>query len=327
MKLWKYCTKEHYIEFLLSLNLITLDMPDDKKIKCLYSLCNNTTRHYKKFTIPKRNGSKRIILEPDPLLKNVQYNLLKNVINNMAVSDYATAYKKGSDILKNSLPHLCQKKVLKLDLEDFFGSITFQMVYTSVFSSLIYPPSVKAVLANICCYNEALPQGAATSAAISNIVMKPFDDYIGKWCRDRSISYTRYCDDMTFSGDFDEKILKNKVEGFLNTLGFVINEEKTRLVRGNRQQNVTGVVVNEKVQTTKEYRKKIRQEIHYCKTFGIKSHLDKLNKDKIEVPQYLQSLLGKINHILYINPYDAEFRQGKALVIKWMKENLNQPCS
>ena len=312
MSLWKYCTKEHSIEFLLSLNLITFDMSDDKKIKCLYSLSNNPMSHYKKFTIPKHNGKDRTIKAPDPLLKNVQHNLYKNVISSMEVSKYATAYKKGSDILKNSLPHLEQKKILKLDLEDFFGSITYQMVYKAVFSSLIFPPSVKALLTNICCYDDNIPQGASTSAAISNIVMKPFDDYIGKWCKDRNINYTRYCDDMTFSGDFDEIKLKNKVEGFLKVLGFTINEAKTQLLKGNNRQAVTGIVVNKKAQTDKAYRKKVRQELYYCQTFGVESHLSKINKT--DALSYLQSLLGKVNHILHINPDDLSFQEAKLLV-------------
>lgn len=313
--MWKYFTSEHNKEFLLSLNLINLNMTPENKLKTLYSLSNNSKKHYIKHVIKKRNGSKRYIYEPDYLLKHVQVNILGNILNNIAISQYAKAYSKGIDILDNVEPHLRKKKILKMDIKNFFPNITFIMVYKYVFKSIYYPPSVKKLLTELCCYDDYLPQGSPTSPMISNIILKAFDEYIGKWCQEQNIDYTRYCDDLTFSGDFSHKLVKKKVESFLNVIGFEVNHLKTRIVTNHKQQIVTGIVVNEKIQVPKNYRKVLRQEIYYINKWGIKNHLKKKNillfKD-----EYLESLLGKINYVLHINPYDREFLIGKDIIQK-----------
>ena len=90
---------------------------------------------------------------------------------------------------------------------------------------------------------------------ISNLVMKPFDDYMRDWCRKRQISYTRYCDDMTFSGSFDTHETIHKVSSFLLRLGFELNGKKTFICTRSRRQEVTGLIVNDHVQTSREYRR------------------------------------------------------------------------
>ncbi|MGX7418412.1 reverse transcriptase family protein [Carnobacterium gallinarum] len=154
-------------------------------------------------------------------------------------------------------PHIAQKQILKLDIEDFFGSVLFSMVCQSAFPSRYFPPAVSTLLTHLCCYQDALPQGASTSAAISNLVLQPFDDYIGKWCLEQQITYTRYCDDMTFLGEFDRKFVENKVRNFLQEMGFTLNQKKTKLITKAHQQSVTGIVVHEKPQVAKVYRKKL----------------------------------------------------------------------
>ena len=312
--MWKYCGKEQIEEFLLSLNLINQKWANEKNIQCLYSLSNNTKKHYKSFKIKKVNGTTRNILEPDYLLKQVQTNLLLNVLNGIPISSYATPYYKGADIINNAIPHLGKKKILKLDIKNFFESIDFMAVYKNVFKTIYYPPAVKTLLTNLCCYGDHLPQGTPTSAAISNIVMKPFDEHIGNWCKEKQIVYTRYCDDMTFSGDFDVDKVKNKVKSFLETIGFQLNYKKTKILSENKRQIVTGIVVNEKIQTSKLYRKKIRQDIYYIKKFGITFHL-KYRNINMEDIKYLYSLLGKINFVLHINSDDKEFIEAKRFVI------------
>lgn len=311
--MWKYCTKEQCKEFLLSLDLVDKEWSEEKIIRTLYALSNNTEKHYKHFEIKKNNGKTRHILEPDYLLKHVQTNLLNNVLNNISISKYATAYYKGADIINNAGPHLNKRKILKLDIENFFGNIDFVMIYNIVFKSIYYPPSVRMILTNLCCYDDYLPQGAPTSAAISNIIMRPFDEHIGKWCEVRGIQYTRYCDDMTFSGDFDIDNVKNKVKSFLEIMGFTLNYKKIKILSNNKRQIITGIVVNEKIQTSKMYRKKIRQEVYYVNKFGVLSHLKQSNGN-LNTTTYLYSLLGKLNFILHINPNDEEFIKAKRII-------------
>ena len=111
---------------------------------------------------------------------------------------------------------------------------------------------------------------------------------------------------MTFSGDFNPVLVKKKVQSFLMRLGFSLNPEKTHVCSQKNRQEVTGLVVNQKLQTSKEYRRRIRQECYYIKKFGLKDHLAHIGYKKGET-HYLQSLNSKINYILYVNHSDSEF--------------------
>ncbi|SUB81724.1 Retron-type reverse transcriptase [Pragia fontium] len=316
---WKYCTTAQIKQFLVTLRLLgNTDWSDEKYIASLYAVSRNINNHYQQTTLLKRDGTQRHLLVPDKLLKKIQKNILRNLLQDVPLSAHATAYRQGTDIVANAQAHLGQRQILKLDIVDFFGSITFMMVYRSVFPSLYFPPSVGTLLTNLCCYNDVLPQGAPTSPAISNIVMTPFDNYIGKWCQERKIVYTRYCDDMTFSGDFEANQLKNKVRAFLQEMGLSLNQHKTKLFTCHTRQLVTGIVVNEKLQVSREYRKQLRQELYFCQKFGVLSHLTQINNGLIakqeDVESYLQSLLGKANFIVQVNPQDAYFLQAQSLI-------------
>ena len=324
--MWKYFTKEHHREFVLSLGLLEgIGWTDEKQLRCLYSVSNHVESHYAHYVIPKQNGESRELLAPDFILKKIQRNILSHVLEKLPVSPYATAYRKGSGVLKNASPHVKQKIILKLDICDFFGSILYDKVYNAAFPRAYYPPSVAALLTHLCCYKDALPQGAPTSAAISNLVMRPFDETMGKWCEERDIVYTRYCDDMTFSGDFDPASVIRKARNFLFAMGFQLNEKKTRIINNSQRQSVTGVVVNEKPQALREYRSKLRQEIYYCEKYGVGSHLGRVN-DPRNPMDYLESLLGRIHYVLQINPQDEYFVQAKKRV-QVMLENEVGGCA
>ena len=214
--LWKYNTHNDSLDFLRSLHLTDgLNLASDNQLAFLYALSNHAQNHYSQVFIPKKNGKKRKLLIPDYLLKQVQTNILKHILVQFPVSPYATAYKRGCSTVFNAFPHLNQKLLLKLDIHDFFGSITYIDVYQKVFKSELFPPSVRTLLTHLCCYHDALPQGAPSSPYISNLILKPFDNYIGNWCKKQQITYTRYCDDMTFSGDFNSVLVKKKVQSFL----------------------------------------------------------------------------------------------------------------
>lgn len=307
--LWKYHTKEHSKEFLLSFKLFgERDWTAQRQLASLYLISNHLDDHYRPLTLTKRDGSLRHLFIPDPLLKEVQRNIVNNVLLSRAISPYATAYFEGADILHNAEKHVGKKMVLKLDIENFFDSITFLMVYKNAFPAIYFPPAVRMLLTHLCCYQEALPQGAPTSAAISNLVMKSFDLYIGTWCGKQGITYTRYCDDMVFSGDFQPFLVINKVRNYLQVIGFKLNEKKTRWASQGDRQSVTGIVVNQKPQVPKAYRRQVRQTFYYYEKYGVPS-------DKKED---LLSLLGKINFILHINPADSYFIEAKQKVRKWI---------
>ena len=168
----------------------------------------------------------------------------------------------------------------------------------------------------LCYHKDALPQGAPSSPAITNIILYEFDELIGQWCRERDISYTRYCDDMTFSGDFDPAEVVRFVRLESRKMGFLLNEQKTRIQRPGQQQTVTGIVVNEKLSIPADYRRKLRQELYYCRKFGIQEHLQRIG---LETPEemYRMRLLGKINYVLQVHPDDKDMLDAR----KWLQQS------
>ena len=309
--MWKYLTDDLYKEFLLSLNLVD----SEAYMKKLYSISNNIEDNYKVFKIKKSNGSFRKIYETNGTLKHVQRQILKNILENKKVSKYATAYQKGKSLKDNVKIHVGKKIILKLDIKNYFDSISFYSIYDNCFSIEYFPKGIGMLLTYLCTYNGYLPQGAPTSAYISNLVMKDFDDELGNWCDKNNISYTRYSDDMTFSGNFNPNLVIKKVKEMLFKLGFELNKKKIHIIRQNQQQKITGIVVNEKIQVERKYRKEIRKEIYYIKKYGLDSHLNRINCKNKE--KYLNKLYGRILFVIQINN-KQEFLNYKKYVLKIM---------
>ena len=273
--------------------------------RTLYGLSHNLEKHYHNVFIPKSDGSKRRLSVPDLILKKVQRSIADHILTQYPVSKHAMAYKAGSSVQRNAKLHVGKKKVLKLDIEGFFDNILYSRVKDIVFFEEKYSEPIRILLTMLCYYKESLPQGAPTSPAITNILMYDFDEKIGSFCARRGISYTRYCDDMTFSGDFDEREMIVLVKEELYKLGLFLKNRKTAVVPSTKRQTVTGIVVNEKLNITKEYKKKIRQEMHYINRFGIDEHLRRLCvADK---QGYVRSLMGRITYVLQTVPNNAEF--------------------
>ena len=310
--IWKYCDKNHSREFLLSLNLTgNLNLTKEKQLSLLYGLSNHTEEHYQKIQIPKRNGAWRTLYVPDSLLKYVQKQILHRVLARLPVSYCASAYKKDCSLKENAAPHTGKSIVLKLDILDFFGNITYISVYQHAFPGELFPPPVRTLLAHLCCYRDFLPQGAPTSPYISNLVLFPFDRYMERWCKNQNITYTRYCDDLTFSGSFEPEAVIRKVSSFLLRMGFEINPKKMKICPQGQRQIITGIVVNEKTQVPKAYRRNLRQEIYYIEKFGLSEHLAHIHLD-LTPEKYLEHLKGKLRYVLQINPQDREFQEALA---------------
>ena len=296
-------------DILLSLNL--LDYKNKNKyIKTIYAISNNVENNYNVYKIKKRNGTFRTICEPNKILKHIQRKILSNILEDKYISEYAKAYRKNLSIKDNAIPHLNNKMILKLDIENFFDNIDFINIYKSCFD--IFPKSIGILLTVLCTYYGSLPQGAPTSAYISNLVMKDFDYEIGNYCKENNITYTRYSDDMTFSGDFNPSKIISKVRKLLYKLNLKINNKKIKVIYNYYSQNVTGIVVNEKIQVSNKYRKKIRQELYYINKYGIESHIKR--KNIINKKKYINSLYGKVIYVLQINQFDKEFINYKMII-------------
>lgn len=281
-------------------------------LEYLYKISNNNHRYYRTYKIPKSNYKElRTIEEPLPDLKHIQKWILTNILENMVVSRYAKAYKKHNNLMSNVRFHRNREVVLKLDIKNFFNSINIKLVI-NLFEKVGYSKALSVMLANLVTLNGRLTQGSPTSPIISNIIMVEFDKSIATYCNQNNIKFTRYADDMTFSGnDFSVKEIIHFVKKELKSLNLFINNDKTRVLKRNMRQIVTGIVVNEKFQTTREYRKRLRQEVYYIHKFGLESHMNKLNipVNNHSKRNYCQSLIGKAHFMLQINKNDEEAKK------------------
>lgn len=271
----------------------------------VYAISNSASCFYRTFSIKKKNGKERIINEPLPSLKEIQDWILKEILVKINISPYAKAYVKGRSIKDNARFHKRQNKVLTMDLKDFFPSITYGRVL-NVFRKVGYRENVAVMLANLCCLYNELPQGAPTSPALSNIIASGLDYKIAEFIKGKEIRYTRYADDLTFSGDFIEGDVIKSIERIVCRQGFKINHSKTRIRKRNQRQEVTGVVVNEKLQINRELRRRIRSDAYYIEKYGFHSHIDYTSQNR---SNYLYYLIGIASYALFINPYDDKMRE------------------
>ncbi|MFK7049058.1 reverse transcriptase family protein [Flavobacterium davisii] len=290
----------------------------------------STDFFYRKFKIQKKNGKYREISEPLPGLKEIQYFILKEILYKQKVSKYCKSYipkKKFREYLKY---HSNEKQVLTLDIKDFFPSIKYEFIYT-YFMNLGYARDVSYFLATLCSYvpkapkgektdlsKRFLPQGAPTSPYLSNLILSNFDDLVAKYCNENKLKYTRYADDMTFSGDIIQKDeLISFVQSELNKIGLKLNIDKINFMKQNVPQIVSGVIINKKVQLTKEDRNKIRNVMYYISKFGLEDHLNRTNEKR---DYFVFHLLGKIQYGLSLNPNDHELKRYKEILIEEKKK-------
>ena len=297
--------------------LSSLEQDPGIRAKTLYAVSNNLSKHYHKAKLPKKSGDYRNLSVPDEVLKSIQKRISEVLLIHMPVSRYAKAYRFGSSPLRNAKHHVGKQIVLKLDTLHFFDSIRYSTVKDKVFPEEIYAEPLRILLTMLCYHKDALPQGAPSSPAITNIILYEFDEQIGQWCRERVIAYTRYCDDMTFSGDFDPAKVIRFVGLELKKMGFLLNEQKTRIQRPSQQQTVTGIVVNEKLSIPADYCRKLRQELYYCRKFGIQEHLSRIGLE-ISEDTYRMQLVGKVNYVLQVHPRDPDMLNAR----KWLQTNF-----
>ena len=285
------------------------------RAQTLYAVSNNLGKHYHKVSLPKQSGGYRTLSIPDAVLKSIQKQIAEVLLIHMPVSRHAKAYRFGSSTMRNAKPHVGKPIVLKLDILHFFDSIRYSTVKEKAFPAEIYAEPLRILLTMLCYHRDVLPQGAPSSPAITNIILYEFDELVGRWCRERNIVYTRYCDDLTFSGNFDPEEVIRFVRQSLRSMGFLLNEQKTRIQRSGQQQSVTGIVVNEKLNIPADYRRKLRQELYYCKKFGVSEHLRKTGLEVSE-DTYRMQLLGKVNYVLQVMPHDRDMQEAK----NWLRQ-------
>ena len=256
-------------------------------------------KYYRKAEIEKKNGGMREILIPAMKLRIVQRWILKNILYNIRVSDYAMGFRKKYSIATNAKIHTGKKCVVNMDLKDFFPSITQKQVF-QIFYYYGYTIDVSYLLSRLCTHEGRVPQGAPTSPYLSNIICLKLDKRLSKLAEKYEADYTRYADDITFSGGAGLKSIILRVKEIIEDEGFVVNEKKTRIQFDYQGQEVTGINVSgEKITVNKRYKKKIFQEIYYCKKYGPSNHLKHVGCDK---RFYKEHMYGKAYFVHMIEP-------------------------
>ncbi|BBG86885.1 hypothetical protein AHGSH82_040300 [Aeromonas hydrophila] len=250
---------------------------------------------YRPFYIDKKNGDKRLISAPKKKLKSIQRIISQSLSNVYSPRKSAHGFIQGKSILTNASMHVDKKFVLNIDLLGFFDCLHFGRV-RNLFQS--YPlnltPSVATVLAHICCLNGKLPQGAPTSPIISNMIAYKLDKDLHQLALANRSTYTRYVDDITFSFTQSRRrlprdivtVLKEnnlklgeKITSIIEKNGFKINNEKTRCFSQNFRQVVTGLVVNERANVSRNFIRQTRSMIYAWKKFGlVNAELEYLSK-------------------------------------------------
>lgn len=276
----------------------------------LASVINAPEKHWRKFRLQKRSGGYREIDVPYPALLGVQLWIYKNILLKVSVSPYCHGFVRKKSILTNAKWHIGKEHLLKLDLKDFFPSIRINRVI-SLFSSLGYNKTVSFYLAALCCLDERLPQGAPTSPYLSNLISRPLDYRLKCLAKKKALNYTRYADDLTFSGDSISQSLVSSISGIIADEGFTVNESKTRLYTRKCRRIITGICVTEKLSIPRDFKRKIRQEIHYIKTYGLIEHIQKA---QIKRQNYCYSLLGRIDFWLFVESGNEFATEAKSYV-------------
>ena len=238
-------------------------------------------KRYRSFEIAKRNGGTRTIAAPIRPIKDIQRRLAEHLTQWYSPPTHAHGYVSGRDPSSNAGPHRRQEWVLRVDLSDFFPSIHFGRVRGLFMAPpLSFGPDAATLLAQICCHDHKLPQGAPTSPVISNMICRGLDRELAKIASRERCFFTRYADDLTFSTDrtrFPSSLaylegatayVGSSLERLITDAGFSINADKTRLARRSQRQRVTGLVVNRQLNIPRTYVRELRTILYVWERYG-----------------------------------------------------------
>ncbi|MEZ5325087.1 MAG: reverse transcriptase family protein [Verrucomicrobiales bacterium] len=279
-----------------------------------YSIHRNMERfsHYVTFAIAKRSGGERLIMAPKSRLRAMQRQLVTLLVRQLPLHDAAHGFRRGHSIRSGADCHARKQVVVRVDLADFFPTVHFGRVRGYLIAcGYSYP--VATTLAVLMTEAERQPvevdgtvyhvpvtprycvQGAPTSPGICNAIVRKLDNRLAGLARQFQFDYTRYADDLTFSGAEPNTVprLLKLIGNIVESEGFNVNAAKTRVMRKGRRQSVTGVTVNEVIGLSRKERRKLRAALHQQKLNGVPG--DCTN----------QQLHGKLAYLHMLNPSQA----------------------
>ncbi|MBD9100446.1 MAG: RNA-directed DNA polymerase [Bacteroides caccae] len=272
------------------------------EVNRLEEILNNVSGHYQEFWMRKRSGGYRMISAPDKDLQAIQSTIYSRILSSVTiVHPAAVGFRCGRSVVDNAAPHLGKRYVLKMDIHDFFGSIRSPRV-RQTFKKIGYPENVSKVLGALCCLHRHLPQGAPTSPALSNIVGYEMDRKLAALAAEYGLTYTRYADDLTFSGDvFPKEQIIPQVKRIIRDEKFEPNHKKTHFMNQSSRKIITGVSVASGVKLTipKSKKREIRKNVYFILTKGLAEHQRRIGSHD---PAYLKRLIGMLCYWRAIEP-------------------------
>ncbi len=238
---------------------------------------------YHQFQIPKKTGGHRNIASPSKKLKSIQEQLKDVFYEIYPTKPSAHGFAKHKSIVTNAERHLNKRYIFNVDLSDFFGSMHFGRIRNLFKSSPFnFNNTISTILAQICCFNNSLPQGAPTSPILSNMIAWKLDSQLQHLAKITNSTYTRYADDISFSFTSNKRRLPEEIvilrddEGspghalthIIEENGFNINYEKVRLCSTLSRMEVTGLTVNEFPNVRRQYVRQISSMLHAWRKHG-----------------------------------------------------------
>ena len=277
-----------------------------RDIDTIYNIIYGTNDFYRTFTIRKRSGGRRVIVSPYPSLLEAQKWILVNILNKVAISDCASGFRAGFSIRRNAEIHCGRPILLKLDVQDFFPSISLRRII-AVFRELGYSQGLAFILGRLCTLDGRLPQGAATSPALSNIICRQMDGRIYGLCKSANLRYTGYADDISVSGKSMRPGIKSLIEEIVEASGFKINERKTRICFSTDKKIVTGLdITSGTPRVTRSFRRDLQRDVYFVWSGGLSAHL---SRRKIFNPHYIEHLEGRVAFWASIEPNSRQMER------------------
>lgn len=307
-------------------SIVHLALSSRFSIRGILNICNSDRiDYYKRYKLRKKRGGYRVIQSPESELKYLQKWILLNVLEKIPSHTNCKGFDKGTSIKQNAQEHLNSECILKIDLLRFYDSINEKRVY-GIFRSLGYQKNLAVSMAKICTIKPSrtmlysfkkneqrlkqeilegeqglLPQGACTSPKLSNLILRRLDHRLAKLCEKNELKYTRYADDLTFSGQ-EEKLrsAKKVIYKIIRDEKFHVNYGKTQFLKRGSRFFVTGLSVhNDEVRVPKRFKKEIEHHLYHCNTNGVVAHI---RKNNITNRNFKDWLLGCICFVNSVEP-------------------------
>jgi retron-type reverse transcriptase len=255
---------------------------------------------YATYPLPKKSGGTRTITVPPVWLRLLQRGVYEQILRPLGAHDAAHGFVPDRSIMSNATPHVGHAVVVNCDIANCFPSVRWSLVLAALKRDLgeRFAPATISWLVDLSCYRGGLPVGAPTSPALLNRVLVRTDTFLAEHARRRECRYTRYADDLTFSGDARAVGLLRLAATSLARIGLELDQKKTNIYRGGRRQIVTGLVVNRQVSVPRRLRRRLRAAVHAVEQGRAPSWHGE--------PTTLSSLRGRLAFTQAINRAEAE---------------------